>query len=214
MSTRPLLVLVVLLSILALVGGQRLLNSSFGQTWMPTKDYYPNSPIYAIDRLGERLDLLFSDAGEERFELCLQFAQEKFLETIRMVHIDEPGHAWIAAGLHEDYLIRGAHEIDAKPRPDAATQRARYVRALIERIEILAEVYPELPRKTRVFSLIPLVSTTLEHYDEQRLRMLDEEAAAFTESRKKLRRLVEQMRDADQRSVLRESSATAKTIQL
>ena len=101
-----------------------------------------------------------------------------------------------------------------KPRPDAATQRARYVRALIERIEILAEVYPELPRKTRVFSLIPLVSTTLEHYDEQRLRMSDEEAAAFTESRKKLRRLVEQMRDADQRSVLRESSATAKTIQL
>jgi hypothetical protein len=214
MSTRPVLVLVLLLAIVALVSGQRMLSSDFGHVWLPTRDYYPNNPIYVFDRFGERLDLLFSAAGDERLELCMQFAHEKFLEAIRMVHINEPGHAWIAVGLHEDYLIRAARAIGVSPGSDVGVRRARYVSSLIERMKILAGIYPELPRKTRVFSLIPLVGTTLEHFDQQRSMMSDDEAAAYTESRETLRGLVKLMRDADRRALRLETSAAVKTVHL
>jgi hypothetical protein len=144
----------------------------------------------------------------------LQFAHEKFLEAVRMVHINEPGHAWIAVGLHEDYLIRGAREVEVMSGSDTRVRRARYVSALIERLRILAGIYPELPREIRVFSLIPLVGTMLEHYDQQRSLMVDDEVAAYTESRETLRRLVESMEDADHRSLRLETSAAAKTVHL
>lgn len=214
MSTRPLLGLVVLLAVVVIFGGQRLLSSSFGRAWFPSRDVYPNDPLYVFDRFDERIDLMFSAAGDERLELCLQFAHEKFLEAVRMVHINEPGHAWIAAGLHEDYLIRGAREVAGESELAANLRRARYISALIERVNILADIYPELPQKVRVFSLIPLVGTLLEHYDQQRSDMPENEIAAYNELRDTLRNLVERMKDADHRSVRREQTEASRVLQL
>lgn len=196
MHTRSAIVLFIVLGIATLIGSQRATRSDIDMRWLEIKDYSPDSKAYPLDRLGERVDLLLASAGDERLDLALLFADEKLHEAFDMVRIEEAGHAWIAVGLHKDYLERAARQIEAIEE-NATLRRARFIKALVAHITELAAVYPELPEQIRAFSLIPLVSTTMTAFDSQLEFGSEEERAERLQVREELKVKIDAMRLVD-----------------
>jgi len=197
MSTRLTIIVLVLLSFAAVIGSQRLLRSDSAPQWLPRPDYRPDSRLYPLDRLGERLDILLASAGDERLELALVFAEEKFFEAMDMVRMREAGHAWIAVGLHKDYLQTGARQLDVEPVADSHARRMRYLNTLVRQLQTLAASYEQLPTQIRAFSLIPLISTTLIHFDQEIAQLPADDKSAMLITRSALEEMVKTMRAQD-----------------
>jgi hypothetical protein len=125
--------------------------------------YTPDHLGYPVDRIAERLDLLFTRRGEETLTLCLAFADEKLAEANIMVRASEAGYAWIAVGLYKDYIKRAARAIDAVPASALAASRLRYANALLEHLYRLSLNYLTMPIDVREFSFTPLVNSRRRH---------------------------------------------------
>ncbi len=138
---------------------------------LPRPGYAPDHIAYPFDRIGERLELLFTLAGEETLLLSLAFAREKLAEALAMVAAAEAGFAWIAVGLYEDYLERAAAAVDDAAPAERDRLRLHFVRAMAAHVHALAQRYGALPPDVRVFALLPLLNAALYELDRQRAAM-------------------------------------------
>ncbi len=197
MPVRFTILFVIIAGFAAAVASQRMLRDDSGPRWFPAQDYSPDSPAYPLDRMGEKIDLLFASRGEERLELCLLFADEKFEEALDMVRANEAGHAWIAVGLYKDYLERGARELGSNTEAVDPVLRSRFVEAIVGLLRRLATQYAELPDQIRAFSLIPLISATLDHFDQQFEMLPVEEKQRWLIVRQELKTRIASMRTVD-----------------
>jgi hypothetical protein len=197
MNTRNAILLVTALCLVALLGGQRAMNSKLGVAYLPAIDYSPQDAAYPLDRIAERVDLLLAASGEASVTLCLEFADEKLHEALQMVRKSEAGYAWIAVGLHKDYIHRGAQQIEAAAPENIPGQRRHFANTLIRQIAALAHQYPQLPEQIRAFSLVPLVSATLYEIDQQRTLMAASQVANLDMSESELEAMIIAMRAAD-----------------
>lgn len=197
MNTRLAIIFFFLLVLAVVVSGQRASRSGATPPWLPARDYSPADPLYPLDRLGERVDLRLAAAGDERLDLALIFADEKFHEAIAMVRAEEAGHAWIAVGLHKDYLERAARQLNIEPVAETSARRERYLAALVRQLRVLGDAYPDLPEEIRAFSLIPLVSNTLTLFDDELQHLPAAAQATARQTRTELEVVTARMRALD-----------------
>ena len=197
MRARYAAVIIAMITALNVFATDLGVNSFSGVGSLADPGYTPDHLGYPIDRIAERLDLLFAGRGEETLTLCLAFAEEKLAEANVMVRASEAGYAWIAVGLYKDYIERAARAIDAVPASALAASRLRYANALLEHLYGLSLNYLTMPIDVREFSFTPLVNSAFFSFETQRDRLSKQAQDGLLIREREIRRAIELMRKAD-----------------